>query len=143
MGFSVSGSAALIFAAMFIAFGMWHSAATNSFERVSDAQQIQADDTLTERNTAITIDRAFYDGNGNLEFEATNGGSTALSLNATTLLIDNEHYAGWRGGALTADTDLWLPGEQITFTIGSFSSQPDRVKLVTENGVAEATEVVS
>jgi len=143
MGFSVSGSAALIFAGLLIAFGMWHTAASNSFERVSEAQSDRSDGLLDQKNTAAVIDSATYAG-GTLTVQATNDGSTPLSLNETDLLVDNGYETDWRANA-TVDGDeetyLWLPGEQLTVEI-DMGATPSRVKLATEAGVAD-TEVIA
>ncbi|WP_436929776.1 fla cluster protein FlaF [Halosimplex halobium] len=142
MGFSVSGSAALVFAGLLIAFGMWHGAASDSFERVSEARSDRADRLLDQQNTAITLAATYVD--GTLTVEATNDGSTALSLNRTDILVDNEYETDWRANA-TVDGDeetyLWLPGEQLTVEITT-GSTPSRVKLATEDGVS-GTEVVA
>ncbi|WP_123537185.1 fla cluster protein FlaF [Halosimplex salinum] len=141
MGFSVSGSAAIIFIGLFIAFGMWHTAASNSFERVSEAQSDRSDAALDEKNTAVVGSAEYVD--GTLTVQATNDGSTALSLNGTDLLIDNAYESDWQAGATVdgdGDTDLWLPGETVTVTI-AMGSAPTRVKLVTERGVSVAQEV--
>ncbi|MFC7142291.1 flagellin [Halosimplex aquaticum] len=142
MGFSVSGSAALIFIGLFIAFGMWQTAASNSFERVSEAQSDRSDAALAEKNTDVVIDSATTS-NGDLEITATNTGSVALSLNRTDVLVDNEYQTGWQGDVLFEGSqkpvDLWVPGEQITITVSSTGSH---VKLVTESGVSDS-EVVS
>jgi flagellar protein FlaF len=37
------------------------------------------------------------------------------------------------------DTDLWLPGGTLTVTIEDVETEPARVKIVTENGIAETT----
>jgi len=143
MGFSVSGSAALIFAGLLIAFGMWHGAASNSFERVSEAQSDRSDGLLDQTNTAVVVDSAST-ADGDLTVEATNTGSTALSLNGTDLLVDNEYQTDWRANATVdgdAGTDLWLPGERLTAEVAA-GSGPGRVKLVTEAGVTDA-EVVA
>ena len=145
MGFSVSGSAAIIFAAMFIAFGMWHTAATNGFERVSDAQEEDADRLLAQQNTAIVIDSAVADtGAGETRIRATNTGSTELSLNETDVLVDNEYHDGWQGNATldgTSGTDLWLPGEQLEFNVSVGSAA--QVKVVTETGVSDTSGVTN
>lgn len=145
MGFSVSGSAALVFAALFVAFGVWHGAATESFERVSDAREARADDALDERNTDLRIDTARYAG-GTLVVRATNTGSVALSLNATDVVVDNAYRTDWQADAEIDDrtlaTDLWLPGETVNATFAT-GGPPDRVTVATENGVADAREVSS
>jgi flagellar protein FlaF len=147
MGFSVSGSAAIIFAALFIAFGMWHSAATDSFERVSDAQESHADSELERQNTEIVIQSAVRDLDASItEFRVrvNNTGSTALSVNETDALVESDYRTGWRANA-TVDgnptTDLWLPGEQLVFNLSGGTG--DRVKVVTEHGVADSAEVTS
>jgi flagellar protein FlaF len=146
MGFSVSGATAILFAATLIAFGMWHSAATDSFERVSEAKQDRADDALAEGNTDVAITRAFHDGSGTLEVDVENRGATALSLNGTDVVVDNEYRSGWQGDARidgsAVKTDLWLPGETVTIVIDSIST-PDRVKVTTERGVSDTSEVTT
>lgn len=143
MGFSVSGSAAIIFVAMFIAFGMWHSAVTNGFERVSDAQDAHADSQLERQNTEIVVDSAVLDQDEDqMRVRATNTGATGLSLNETDVLVDSEYETGWRDGADVAsrtETYLWAPGEQLEFNVSTTSA--DRVKLVTGPAVANTTEV--
>jgi flagellar protein FlaF len=74
----------------------------------------------------------------------TNNGSTALSISETDL-ISNGSYVTRDAYVSTSvdgntETDLWLPGETYSLTVTQ-SPKPDRVKIVTENGVA-ATEVV-
>ena len=145
MGFSVSGSAAIIFAAMFIAFGMWHSAATNGFERVSEAQSDHADATLERQNTDVVIDSVVLNTTSDeMRVNATNLGSSALAIEETDVLVDNDYRTEWRATA-TVDgnggTDLWLPGEELSFNVSISSA--DQVKLVTETGVADTAEVTS
>jgi len=146
MGFSVSGSAAIIFAALFIAFGMWHSAATDSFERVSDAQEGHADAELERQNTAIVVQSAVKDltaGNTEFRIRVNNTGSTALALNDTDALVNGTYRTGWRANATVAgnaSTDLWLPGEQLEFNLTGNTGE--RVKVVTEHAVADS-EVVT
>lgn len=142
MGFSVSGSAALIFAAMLVGFGMWHTAATNSFERVDEARQGQADASLEERNTVVRLVNVSHR-TSTLRVEVANNGSTSLSVSDTDLFVDNAYLSGWRDDATVAgdpETDLWLPGETLTVT-RSMGDPPDRVKVVTEHGVAATAEV--
>mgnify|MGYP000651643170 CR=1 FL=1 len=149
MGFSVSGSAAIIFAAMFIAFGMWHSAATDGFERVTDAQDAHADSALDRQNTDIVVESAVKDldaGITEFRVRVNNTGSTALSVEETDALVSTdtrgEYRDGWRADATVAGTpgtDLWLPGEQLVFNLTGNTG--DRVKVVTEHGVADSAEV--
>jgi flagellar protein FlaF len=144
MGFSVSGSFAIVFVGALLAFGVWHTAASNGFERVTEAQSDRADATLDQRNTDVAVESVTYDAvNETLRVNATNTGSTSLSLDDTDLLVDNEYRAGWQdratidGAAL--ETDLWLPGEELSTNVTV--SDPQQVKLVTGPGVAASSPV--
>jgi flagellar protein FlaF len=146
MGFSVSGSFAIIFVGLLLAFGVWHTAASNSFERITEARSDRVDSTLEQRNTDVAIESVTYDGvNETLLVNATNTGSTSLSLDATDLLVDNEYRAGWQeqatidGDAL--ETDLWLPGETLSMNVTA--TDPTQVKVVTGPGVADTSPVTA
>jgi flagellar protein FlaF len=141
MGFSVSGSAAIIFASMFIAFGMWYTASANSFEQVTEAQNDRADTVLETSNSAVDINSTEYS-SGNLTVEVNNTGATQLSVSETDLLVDGRYEGRWNESVVAgdADTDLWLTGEQLTITV-ELPAQPDRVKVVTETGVSDTAEV--
>ncbi|WP_336001663.1 hypothetical protein [Halorientalis halophila] len=142
MGFSVSGAAAIVFAGMFIGFGILYGAAANGFERVSDAQDGRSEDVLDTRNTDINVTSAEYSGD-RLTVLVDNTGAAPIGLNATDFLIENEYQTGWRGPATVdgdAETELWLPGEQLNVTVYT-SDVPARVTVVTGNGVTESREV--
>jgi flagellar protein FlaF len=147
MGFSVSGAAAIIFASMFVAFGVWFTASANSFDQVSDAQDQQTESLIESENTEITIVSATYNESGNelLRIDANNTGASQLSLSETDLLIDGEFVEGWQENwsvnvNSNATTDLWLSGEQLSIT-RDLTTAPDRVKIVTEYGVARTATV--
>lgn len=145
MGFSVSGSAAIIFVSMFIAFGMWHAAASSSFERVTDAQQADTDAALEARNTHLSITNASYlTGSNAVEVNVTNDGASQLRLDNVDVLVDGAYVDGWQSAATVVDagdTDLWLAGDKLTVTLSGYAAQPDRVKVVAGTGVAAAAEV--
>ena len=144
MGFSVSGAAAIIFASLFIAFGMWFTAASNGFDAVTEAQDHQTESTLETANTDFEIVTAEYD-NPTLTVEANNTGATVVSLDETDLLVDGEFVDGWESDATVgpqndAGTDLWQAGEQLTITV-DLAATPSRVKLVTPSGVSTTSTV--
>lgn len=145
MGFSVSGSAAIVFVGMFIAFGMFYSASSNTMEEVTDARSDWQDDVLDQQNTEIEIASATYNAStDSLVVEVNNTGSTALSVNETDLLVDNVYQLSFQNRSVDGDTttDLWLPGQRLAYNV-SFDSQPDRVKVATGTGVAETGVVTS
>lgn len=145
MGFSVSGAAVIVFAGLFVAFGMFYSATANTQERVNDAEQDWRDDTLAQQNTDFEIvDASYYSSNESLIVRANNTGAVSQSVAETDLLIDNSYRDSFAERSVDGDstTDLWLPGEQLRYNV-SLPSQPDRVKLVTETGVSGTEVVVS
>ncbi|WP_435067277.1 fla cluster protein FlaF [Haloplanus sp. C73] len=143
LGFSVSGSAAIVFVGLFLAFSTAYTASANGFERVSDATSSVQDETLERQNTALNITTATYDsGNQTLTVEVVNEGATSLAVNATDLVVDNAYRDNFSARHVDGDdaTSLWLPGERLHLEV-SMSTQPNRVKIVTGPGVA-ATEVL-
>ena len=75
MGFSVSASTALIFAALFLALGIFYPAMANSYERVQAADADQADRALEQADSNIRIEST-----ASGEVDVTNNGSTALPV---------------------------------------------------------------
>jgi flagellar protein FlaF len=147
MGFSVSGSAAIIFAAMFVAFGMFHSATANGFERVTEAQEDRTDRELTRQNTAITISSAEWNTTGQyLIVSVKNTGATALDVEDVDLLADNTYING-PDTSVEGDssTTVWAPQDTLEINATSPSSDPGQIKIVTGPGVADthATTTVS
>lgn len=144
MGFSVSAAAAIVFAGLFVAFGLWYGASYNSFERISEAQADRADRALATKNVDIEVVTAAYASN-TLTVEINNTGARAVGLNATDVLVDNEYETGWRDGATVATdqaTWLWEAGDQLSVEFTK-PTQPTSVRVITEGGVADGTEVVS
>jgi flagellar protein FlaF len=112
-----------------------------TFEEVDEAQDSRQEQLLDRRNTAISVTNATYNTtSGTLNLSASNEGSTTLSVNGTTVLVDNEYEptapANVEGNAAT---DLWEPGETLTLNVTT--TQPTRVKVVSEFGVADASDV--
>jgi flagellar protein FlaF len=144
MGFSVSGSAALIFAAILVSAGAWYTATAEGVERVGDARADSADRALETRNARLNVTAATYDaGADTLTVAVENTGAAQLTLSGTDLLVDGRYVAGWQPGATVAgqaDTDLWLAGETVEIEV-SRPAAPDRVKVVAANGVADTAEV--
>ncbi|WP_135829034.1 fla cluster protein FlaF [Halorussus halobius] len=149
MGFSVSGSAVVLFLGVFISFGMAYTAANNGFEQVHDALNDETDADLARQNTGVSIADVSVANEGDgpvLTVTANNTGTTALSVNDTDILIDGQ-YSNFTGESMTTSavdgndrTDLWLPGETLRVEV-PVASEPSQVKVVTETGVADS-EVV-
>jgi flagellar protein FlaF len=139
MGFSVSGSAAILFIAAFMSVGVLYSAAYNGFEQVQDADDRHGERVLEQRNTEVTVTNTSYNASGDdqLVVNVTNEGSTSLAVDDTDLLVDGSfvprsEYESWNVDGRT-DTSLWLPGETYTIVVNQ-TTRPDRVKVVTPPG---------
>lgn len=145
MGFSVSGSAAIVFAGMFIGFSIFYGATSNSFERVTEAQAGQTDAVVDQKNVDVEIVK-YEESDGDYTISINNTGSKELSVSKTDLLVDNEYITGWESSATVTDTagnedgdtDVWAPGEQLEITI---NTDPGRVKIITEYGVSDTVDV--
>lgn len=144
MGFSVSGATAVILIGGLIAFSFAFTAASNGLEQVSEAQNDRDERTLAQQNTAIEIAGSTYDGTADeLTVLVNNTGSAELTVNGTSLLVDGTYQSGV-STSVDGDgsTELWLPGEQLRLVVGA-TTQPARVKVVTETGVAATTTEVT
>jgi flagellar protein FlaF len=149
MGFSVSGSAAIVFAGMFIAFGAFYTATSNNFERVSDARDAQSEAYLDTKNTDVTVVETTYDADADvLTVAVNNTGSEALVVDHVDVLVDGTYQTSFvsrtvdgEGITPSSETDLLAPGEQLTVEI-DVASQPDRVKVVSGPGVSAFSDTV-
>lgn len=143
MGFSVSGSAAILLVAFFIAFGTFYSAASNSMETVNEARSAAQDDLLTQQNTAINVtdvtvafnvsgDQQYY-----VNATVENTGATGLYVGDTDFLVDGDLQTSFLDRAVDGDssTDIWATGQRLTANM-TLDAQPDRLKVVTGPGVA-------
>ncbi|QSX00284.1 flagellin [Haloterrigena alkaliphila] len=140
MGFSTSGATAIIFVGMLVAVGIAYPVLQTAHEDRTTAIDDRDDRTLDLRNTAIELNETSYDGTtDNLTVNVTNTGSTTLSVSETDLLIDGvyEPNGDWLETRVNGTTgrDLWQPGETLSI-VASSADRPNRVKLVTEHGVA-------
>lgn len=159
MGFSVSGSTAIVFVGVLISTSMFYTAASNGFERLEDSRTTATEKSLEQHNTDINVTEVTLSLTGNLTVEVNNTGSTALEVENVDLLVDN-HYQEADSVTLLDDgevvatltslldgssgsdgTDLWLPGETLRLTANLGLSSPNRVKVVVGPGVAE-TEAI-
>ena len=91
---------------------------------------------MDQRNTDVGLDATSYDsGSGTLTVAVNNTGGTTLSVGDTDLIVDNAYADRTTRVDGNSETDLWLPGETLTFE-ASVAAQPSRVKVVTGAGVA-------
>ena len=144
MGFSTSGAVAILFVGMLIAVGIAYPAVQTAHDQRSAAIDDRDDRALDVRNTAIDDIEASYepieDDPGTLTVNATNAGSTTLSIPETDLLVEGvyqpaETYETEIVQTPDAERELWQPGERLSIEL-AVDDEPHRVKLVTEHGIA-------
>lgn len=145
MGFSVSGAAAIIFAGMFIAFGMFYTATSDRFERVNEARDERVERALDQANTDLEITDARYNATSDtVTVSVNNTGAATLSVDETDFLLDNDLRTDYtlQEVAGQADTTVWLSGENYTVQFAA-PTAPDRIKVVSGSGVADVTTEVA
>jgi flagellar protein FlaF len=146
MGFGTSGSALLIFAALFLAMSTLYTASTNATERVTEAQESHLDHHQTIRNTNLNVSDATYNNTSNdFSVSVTNTGESTLSTDRVDAVVDGAYLDGSDFESVTVNgrgTDVWRPGETLVLVdTDSVTSQPDRVKFVSGPGVADTAPV--
>ncbi|MDY6818324.1 MAG: hypothetical protein SVG88_06645 [Halobacteriales archaeon] len=148
MGFSISGSAAVIFLGLFVTAGMVYTTVSNGFEQVSETRAESTDELLNRQNADINVTNATYDGDDTLHVYIENTGGTELRINSTDLLADNEYLEPVDKNEIESTnndkTNVWAPGEtlHIRFTYSNPpASDPSRVKVITAEGIADTATV--
>lgn len=149
MGFSVSGSTAVLLVGLVIGVGIAYPAIMGSVETINDARQDQADRLMAQQNSGLELQNVTYDDSEDeLTVSVENTGTLTFEVAATDLLVDGD-YRGDADTAVEADGDsdpdaeLWQPGEVVTFTVEGLDLEPGdeiAVKVVAETGVADRTE---
>lgn len=139
MGFSTSGATAILLVGVLVAVSVAYPVLQSAQDLRRDAIENRDNRALEVQNAAIELD-AVEHADGELTVTASNDGASSLSAADTTVLVDGE---------IPADRDvevdgvpgreLWLPEETLTVTVADADlpdGDPERVKLVTEYGVA-------
>jgi flagellar protein FlaF len=142
VGFSVSGTFALVFAGVFIVGSMLYGTAANNAEQLQEATHEQHQQLNAVAETAIDVTDVQLLASGcGVAVLVNNTGDTELLVNDTDLLLDGTYQTGWEVSATVdgdASTDLWLPGERLNASVDGLAAAPERVKVVSGPGVAGA-----
>ncbi|WP_439028355.1 flagellin [Haloarchaeobius sp. DT45] len=144
MGLSTSGAMAILFVGVLLTVSTVFPVVETANERLTDAVDDRGERELERRNTDMNVTNVSYNASTDtLTVTVTNTGSRTLSVDETDLLVDGVYQTGATtsvGG--DASRDLWMPGDSLEFELAGVTTAPDRVKLVTEYGLAETiTEV--
>lgn len=142
MGFSTSGSLLVIFIGLFLAMGTVYTASSNTSDRLSDAAGEQVEAQVAVEETGVNITSATFDPDtGELEILVENTGARELSVDDTTVLADGRLIEEFETATVDGQgTDIWSTGTDLRL-VQEDADAPDRVKVVTGIGVADATPV--
>lgn len=143
MGISTSGSLLLIFLGLFLALGTMYTTTSNTTERVTDAYGDQMAQQAAIEETSINVTRAIYhETDGNLTIRVNNTGQRTLSVEATDTFVDGTYTAAEQFAIATVDgtdSDVWGQREQLR--LETATDQPTRVKVVSQEGIADTATV--
>lgn len=142
MGFSTSGSMAVLFVGVLVAISTAYPVMSTANERVHTAVEDRSDRSMSERNSNIELANTTYNAsNDTLVVWVDNAGSRTLSVNDTDVLVNGIYRQGYVTTVDGENRTVWVPGETLRIEL-SASTRPDRVKVITEFGIAETeTEV--
>lgn len=156
MGFSASGAVVVLFIGILVSASYLFPTLEASVERTHDAGDAAEGRLLKIQNTNFVVDDVDYaPANDTLMIQLTNTGTTTLAVARVDTLVDGAYVdsVAFEGGTSMADVTatlvapsgheeptLWLPGE--TLVLGwTAPSQPDRVTVTVETGLARASPV--
>ena len=146
MGFSVSGSTAVIFAGIFIALVMVASSFQATSSEVSSAWEVSQSNTVEQKNTEMEVTEVTYNQTSNEVFvNVTNNGSATLSKDKLDLLVNGSLDSTrtvdlYIDGVWDSSTDIWVPRVKGTVTAGGIPTKPSGVKVVVDHGVSDINE---
>jgi len=129
---------AIVFVGVLIALSTAYPAMSAANERVQSATDDQRDRSVSQRNSDIDLWNVTYDAtNDTLVVRVNNTGSRTLSVNDTDLIVDGAYRTGYASSvAGETNRSIWVPGETLRIEL-STTTRPDRVRVVTEFGIAE------
>lgn len=144
MGFSVSGSAAIIFLAAFVSFGLLYTSAYNSYERIGAAEDDRAEQLMERRNTELEIIAVDTSNPDFVNVTVDNTGTTPLHVNDTDILLNGTYQTPTRTSVDgRTDAELWQSGETLAMNVSYTHDATVRVKIVSETGIAKFREVIT
>ena len=118
MGFSVSATMAIFFAAFLILFSILYASVTDAFDKVTVSLDERYDDMSERSQTQISIiDVNYYRDTNDLEVLVQNTGSIALEISESNLLVSGLFMSSFIAEIEGKTTDIWLPLEVLTITV--------------------------
>lgn len=149
MGFSVSGSVVVIFLALLIAIGAFVPTLIGGFQSVSSSQVDQIDRGNDASNTDYNIQSVTFDTEDeSTELVLQNTGTTQLEIGMFTYFIDgNVQLTAEDINSISVNGEVGAqflyPTDQLIVEFNT-PNEPDRIKIVSENGVEKlSTDIIT
>jgi len=118
MGFSVSATMAIFFAAFLILFSILYSSLNDAFDSVSESFDEKYEYMNDRLDTQVTILDVSYQRDSNtLDIRVQNTGSKVLDISKVDLVLEGTIPASFNKSIQGTDTEVWLPMEVLTITV--------------------------
>jgi archaellum component FlaF (FlaF/FlaG flagellin family) len=142
MGFSVSATMAIFFAAFLILFSILYSSLNDAFDSVTDSFDDKYDSMDEKLQTQVQILEVYYvKETDSLKVTVQNTGSIVLDMSKVDIIINGSLVASPSMNVSGKTTDVWLPLETLTVTVPNpdidFSSSIDpRTHVLNDAGLS-------
>lgn len=143
---SIVGTAALVLALLF-SFTIFANSFKKTYDQFNEVRDEQNTRMVNKIQTDVRIDNVIKI-DDNLRIIVKNTGSTELDKRNTDLLVNGSLYPKEnmvRKVNGSADTNIWLPGENLeirTDNVLKFVKTVNRVKVISEFGVSDYEEII-
>lgn len=118
MGFSVSATMAIFFAAFLILFSILYSSLNDAFDKVSESFDEKYEYMNDRLETEIEILDVFYQRDSNtLEVRVQNTGSKVLDITKVDMVLEGILLTSVNKTIGNSTTNVWLPQEVLTITV--------------------------
>ncbi|ERG89442.1 MAG: putative archaeal flagellar protein F [halophilic archaeon J07HX5] len=145
MGLSVSGATAVILIGAVISFSTFYPAIMTTYTTHSDAIRDQSDRIVAQLNTDFAATNASYNAtNESVTVTINNTGPEPLDISRLDVLVDGEYISSAARTATVvgrSSTRAVLANETLTIDVPA-TTEPERVKVISETGVARIVEVI-
>lgn len=144
MGLSVSAATAIIFSGFLVAFAVGFGAVNTFLDNVNEGERKMSERLTEKMQTMLTISNATYNSTGkNLTILIENTGSVSLDVNRVDIVVDGFVITQLLNSQKTRVdgnvTNIWSPSTTLKLVAENLTTSPQRVKVVSENGVSAYT----
>lgn len=148
MGFSVSATMAIFFAAFLILFSILYSSMNDAFDAVSESFDEKYDYMNDRLETQITIlDVSYHRDANTMDIRVQNTGSKVLDISKVDLVLEGALIGSMNKTIQGKTTAVWLPQEVLTITVDdpdiSFEEDLDPRSSLANNAATSSPSNIS